>query len=380
MSSTKQNPRVLILTASVGAGHNQAARALIEALAASAPHARVERVDVMEWAPRWFRAYYAGGFALAMTRLPRAYGLGFWFYDRPHAPRRGLIERVRLAYEWRAMARLRRHLVERQPELIVHTHFLAPPIVGRLMRQRQLACRQAVVLTDIIPHRWWYSREVAQWFAPQEDSTRRLRLWGIDPARITHSGMPILAKWTQPLDREKIYADWKLPRDKKIVLLTGGTEFTCGPVVRIAAEILQRRSDACVVVLAGRNKQLLADLTALGHPAERLTPVPFTDRGQELLEVCSLMITKPGGITTAECLAKGTPMVLLRPVPGQEGLNAEFLQRHGAAAIARRFADVAPTVADLLSDPARLAHMAAGAKTLFRYGTPTIAEWIARNA
>ena len=363
-----------MLYASVGAGHRQAASAIVAALQSSAPRLDVSSADVMAFAPRFFRACYAGGFVLGMTRFPRVYGLGFRLTDRPHGPWRGRFERLRLWTERLATKRLARFLAEHQPDFIVNTHFLAPPVVARLVARGLLKASQAVVVTDIEVHRWWYSEGVDHWFAPADCGAATLLRWGIPPERITVCGIPVHPKWTAPVDRAKALADWKLPGDGKIVLLSGGTEFVCGPVPKIARDILSACPRACLVVLAGRNKDLLADLSRLPDAGKRLFPVAFTDRAQELAAVSSLMVTKPGGITTAECLARGVPMVLLRPVPGQEGGNAAYLAREGAAVIARNPREIVGAVARLLGDEGELARLAANARRLYKPATETIVK------
>jgi len=369
---------VLLLSALVGAGHVQAARAIMEALRAAAPDAQVELVDCMQLVPWWFRACYAGGFSLGMTRFRGIYGLGFWLLNRPHGAKRCFVERLRLWNERRTMKRLRAYLVEHRPDLIVNTHFLAPPVIAHTVRKGRLQSRQMVVVTDYCMHRWWYSEGVDHWFAPADFTAQRLRRWGIPEQRITVSGIPIHPKWTAPLDRQKVLADWRLPAGKRIVVLTGGTEFVCGPVVKIARGILTACPEAHLVVLAGRNKKLLEEVSALPEAGTRLSPVAFTDRAQELVGVCSLMVTKAGGITITECLAKGTPMVLLKPVPGQEKGNAKYLAGEGAAVLTRNAADAVAATARLLGDEQGLAKMADDARRLHRPGTPIIVDAILR--
>ena len=366
--------RVLIVTATVGAGHNSVARAIVTHLQTVAPHIDLECVDVLTFTPWAFRAYYAGGFALAMTRFGRIYGLGFRITNRPHRPERGLMERRRLWCERIAMRRFARRLRARPPDLIVNTPFLAAPFIGRLIRDGDLDVRQFVAVTDIEVHRFWYSENVDRWFVPADHSAAPFRKWGIDPGRITVSGIPIHPKWTDPLDRERILRDWSLPRDRRIVLLSGGTEFTCGPIVKIARRIAGQCEGAYVVVLAGRNKKLLGQLSALPEVPERLVGVGFTDRIHELVEVCSLMVTKAGGVTTAECLAKGTPMVLLKPVPGHEAGNAEYLAGEGAAVITRSIKEVVAAVVALLGDEGELEGLERNARRLYRPAGRIIAD------
>lgn len=371
-------PRILIASASVGAGHNQAARAIEAALHEATPDAEVDVVDTLTFAPWFFRAYYAGGYETLVTRLPRLYGWGFRHNDLAHGPRRTLGERHRLMHERLFLRRFAWYIRKTRPDVIINTHFLPSPVVSRLKRRRRFAGKQIVVVTDILMHRFWMGEDVDHWFVPAEPPVERLVDWGVDPERITVSGMPIHPKWTEPVDRRQALADWRLPADRPIVLLSGGTEFTCGPIVDIARGIAGRSPDALVVVLAGRNKRLLGRLARTPEAGRSIVGIPFTDRIHELVSVCSLMATKAGGLSTAECLAKGTPMLILKPVPGQEAGNGAYFASHGAAVIAGSDTEVPDLVANLLGDPDRLQRMSAAARELYRPGARTIAEAVAK--
>ena len=218
------------------------------------------------------------------------------------------------------------------------------------------------------------------WFTAQEAGAERLREFGLDAGRITVSGMPIHPKWIRPLPvRGELLSQWSLPADKKIVLLSGGTDFTCGPVLRIARRLAGSLADLCLVVLAGRNKRLLAHLSNLREVRDgRVVPMGFTDRLHELCQVACLMVTKAGGLITAECLAKSLPMVFLKPVPGQERNNAEFFAARGAGLIAPSATHIVQTVRRLLDRPAELDEMARNAGRLYRPGARTITEFICR--
>ena len=377
--------RILIASSSVGAGHNQAAQAIGAALRSAFSRAprpdqapEVDIVDTLAYATRPFRAFYAGGYALLVSRLPRLYGLGYWLKNRPQGPRRSLGERRRLWQERQSLRRFGRYVLDARPDLIVNTHFLSSPYITHLVRSGRLETRQMVVVTDIREHRYWFSEGVEHWFVAAERTGRALQRWGIPPQQITVSGIPIHPKWTAPLDRQKVLAEWRLPSDRPIVLLSGGAEFTCGPVVQIARQIRQGCPQAFVAVLGGRNKKLLAALSRLPEAGRDFVGIAFTDRVHELVEVCCLMVTKAGGLTTAECLAKGTPMVLLKPVPGQEAGNAAYFAAEGAAVLAQDPADVVAHVSRLLNDTGGLARMGDNARRLHRPAAQTIAEAVCR--
>ena len=372
-------PRVLIATASVGAGHNAAARAIAAGLAELPNRPQVDVLDVLTLAPWSFRVYYAKGFAFAVTRLPGIYGLGYSLTNHPQGARLGLMERRRLWHERTAMRRFRRYMRELRPDLVVHTHLLAPPILSHMAGKGQFSAPQFVAVTDHDQHRFWHAGGIKRWFLPSEAGLEKLVRWGIDRETITVSGMPIHPKWLEEPDRDKVLADWRLPADKQVVALSGGTDFTCGPVVKTARRILRLCPEISLVVLGGRNKKLLGRLGRLAAEVDGLFPVSFTDRIHELVWVSSLMVTKAGGITTAECIAAGVPMVLPKPIPGQEAANATYFRGKGAAVVTRNYGDVPEEVRRLLGDPEALARLGDNARKLFRPGTATVVEAIRRE-
>ncbi len=368
---------VLILTASAGAGHNSAAEAIRAGLLARRPGLGIDVTDVLESVPAFFRRSYLAGFKTGMGQLPWLWGVGFYLSNRRQKPRHGPMERARLEFEWAWLTRLRRSLLAQPPRMIVHTHFLAPGMISRLIGKKQLRCPQTVAVTDCTVHRYWYADYVTRYFVASDKAVESLQKWGIAQKRIVNSGIAIHPKWREPLDRDALLAAWQLPVERPIVVLAGGAHFTAGPVKSIAREIV-RDTEAQVVVLTGRNHALQDEMEELTDEGLPVRGVPMTDCVHELVELASLVITKAGGISTAECVAKGKPMVFLRPVPGQERGNAEHYSAAGAGVMAHRWSEVVPTVARLLRHPDELAALTAGAKAADRPGTDTICDELLR--
>lgn len=365
----------MILTASIGAGHNSAARAVAAELQQRSDRLDVQVVDLLDHCRAFFRFYYVGGYFFSMTRTPRIYGLGYWLSDRPDRAGRTMGERLRMAWERWMLRPLAEMLKQTQPDLIINTHYVQGPLIARLIDTGQLNCRQVTVVTDVAMHRWWYSERVSHWFVPQEVTARRLEGWGIDSSDCTVSGLPIHPKWDRPLNIGQIRETWSLSADRPIVLISGGAEFTVGPIVKITRDLVRRCPEAMFLVLAGRNKKLLARLTNLSQQVQqgRLRVLGFTDRINELVELSDLVLTKPGGLITAECLSKSKAMLLINPVPGQEGGNAKFYASQGVARIARGRKQIVQTTLDLLAQPEKLQDMAARAAQLHRRGRQNVA-------
>ncbi|MGV8042566.1 MAG: glycosyltransferase [Thermoanaerobaculaceae bacterium] len=116
------------------------------------------------------------------------------------------------------------------------------------------------------------------------------------------------------------------------------TVLECGPVQ--------------VLAVAGRNhaaRQRLARMPV--PPGSRLVPLGFVDNMAELLAAADLVVAKSGGLTTAECLAVGVPMVVRDPIPGQEERNADYLLEQGAGVKAHSLPVLRFKLSALLRDP-----------------------------
>jgi processive 1,2-diacylglycerol beta-glucosyltransferase len=123
-------------------------------------------------------------------------------------------------------------------------------------------------------------------------------------------------------------------------------------------ELLKTEPQLQVIVMTGKNLALREALVSLEHEyADRLRVIGFTEDVATLMMAADLAITKPGGLSTSECLVCGLPMLLVNPIPGQEERNAAFLMQEGVAQRADDPLTLQFRLNKLLSDPERLASM-----------------------
>jgi processive 1,2-diacylglycerol beta-glucosyltransferase len=97
----------------------------------------------------------------------------------------------------------------------------------------------------------------------------------------------------------------------------------------------------------------------------------------EWMAAADLLVGKAGGLTVSEALARGLPMAIIQPIPGQEERNADHLLERGAAIRCNNLPAAAWKIARLLDDPARLAQMGVAARAMAR---PHAASEIAADA
>ena len=353
--------RILLLSVSAGAGHVRAAEAL---RAAALERADVEalHLDVMDHVPAAFRALYTDLYLKLVEHSPATWSMLCRIMDRtpPNAP----IARLRRAIERLNTRDLRHAIAAFAPDVIVCTHFLPAELLMRERERGRIACPVHVVVTDFDLHGMWVVPGMAGWFAASDEVAFRMRARGLDPTRIHVTGIPVMPAFAQAHDRETCAREFGLDPARRAILLMGGGA-GLGGLDAVAARLLAIDADFQLVALAGRNAKALERLQALSaaYPG-RLVAQGFTDRVERLMSICDLVITKPGGLTTSECLALGRPMIVHAPIPGQEERNCDYLLEQGAALKAIDAIALEWRVRGLLAQPQRLAGLAARARGL----------------
>lgn len=306
------NDRVLILSADFGAGHLQAARAIAAACEAQNPRAAVEVINVAT--P--LLSLISTGYLALLQAAPGAYR---HLYRAPGGGAASPLIRAAL------LSAVRREITRLQPTAVVATHPFPGAAAAYLRRRGQLSGTVAMAVTDFIPHPLWVQRGVDRYFVAASAAAHHLLLRGVDPGRITVSGIPIRPEFAAG------------PRpvatcERRVLVMGGGLGL--GPIVdSVAALAAMRHANLRVTVVCGQNEQLRQELVSRFGADQRLTMLGFTDQVPRLMAQSDLLVTKPGGITCSEALAAGLPMLLLRPLPGQEEENAAHLTATGAARV-----------------------------------------------
>jgi processive 1,2-diacylglycerol beta-glucosyltransferase len=334
--SKKTGKTILLLSVSAGAGHARAAEAIRAYAAQADPTCTLIHLDVMDYVTSGFRKIYTDFYLQLVNRAPTLWGYLYNFTNE--AKRDSSMEKLRRSVErWNAKALLR-EIQKLQADAIICTHFLPAEMLARLITRQELACPVWVQVTDFDLHRMWVQTGMAGYFAANDEVAFRMRASGIPAEQIHVTGIPIMPAFSQRLDREICAKELGLDPHKLTFMLMGGGA-GLGNLDELAARLLDLEldSNACdsafqLIVLAGKNIPTLLALQALAkHYPDRLFPVGFSSQVERLMTCSDLIITKPGGLTTSECLALGLPMIVNAPIPGQEERNADYVMEQGAA-------------------------------------------------
>ncbi len=359
-------PRFLVLSASVGAGHLRAAQAVELALREVVPSAIVRNVDVLELTNAPFRRLYGKFYLDLVNKAPHVLGYFYDLMDQPSRSGKNRADRLRLAVE---KLNLRKfiQLVKDEPwDLVINTHFLPAEIIASLRRKGELTLRQVTATTDFETHRLWVNQPCDHYFTATDEGARYLQHWGIPAEQTTVTGIPIHPVFAQPKERVECLARHGLAGDRPIVLqLSGG--FGVGPIAKLYRALLDVSRPIELLTLAGRNEAVKKELEAIEvPPRHRAKVLGFTDQIDELMAVADVVVSKPGGLTTSETLARGAVMAIVNPIPGQESRNSDYLLENGAAIKVNNIGTLAYKMDDLLANPSRLAQLKANVARLAR--------------
>ncbi len=353
--------RVLILSASVGSGHQVAASALEQAFRQT-DGVEVINQDALALTSDTYRAIAADAYTILVRESPWLLG---WWYDMHDLPFKnaGLFRR---AFDLLHAQQLVRFIKQFDPHISVCTHFMPAGIIAQLMSQQEINTSLAIVTTDYDFHGMWLSPTFNCYFVALEETRAHLITLGIPEQRITVSGIPIHAAFSQPVDRAAVLAHYQLDPECPLLLISAGA-VGGGPAREIVLRVMQLQHDVQAVVICGRNEQLRRDIEAIVFPlVTKFRVLGYSTDMPGLMRVATLFIGKPGGLTASECMASGLPMVIISPIPGQEERNSNHLLEQGVAVRCNDVATLTFKLDQLLTHPERLQRMRANTRHLSR--------------
>jgi processive 1,2-diacylglycerol beta-glucosyltransferase len=270
-----------------------------------------------------------------------------------------------------------RPLIERErPDVVVCTHAFPSGAMAEYKRMYDDAPPVVGIVTDFAVHSFWMHDNIEGYCIATDAMRDAMVARGIAYDRVHVVGIPVdprFARNDEPLValRERL----GLPRDRQIALMMGGG-LGIGPLERMLRSLEGVSTPIGVVVIAGRNsrveKRVLAAAESITYPVRVLR---FVGNVYDYMHAADAFVTKPGGLSTAEALAAEVPMVLCKPLPGQEERNIRVLTEWGTAVRARKLDDLPATLMSVLTDSARRKRMVLAAR---RYGRPNAAREAAR--
>lgn len=314
---------VLIFSVSIGNGHDQVAHTLRNEFIRQDKCSRVKIINTISYISPILDKVILDGYLNILKFYPKAWGKLYEKTNRldPIIDINDIANRL-------ITGKLRKTTVTFDPDIIICTHSFPSAIMSSLKQKKRVDTPLISVITDFNIHSSYINEATDYYVIPHEDLTYIMENFGVSKEKVLPFGIPIKKEFAEVHKREELIEKLGF-EDKKSILVMGGG-LGLGEINNIVKAIDGYLENVQIIAIAGRNNRLEAKLKSLST-RNRLVVYGFVNNIHELMEVSDCIITKPGGVTTAEILCREKPLVIFSPLPGQEYENAEFLLNSGAA-------------------------------------------------
>ncbi len=395
-STVRKQTNILVLTGSLGHGHIQTANAIRDIVAQRfGEDVNVHVVDYLEQMAPHLHGVGSYCFVQWLKHFPSMYGYMFEMTRKDRGVAQ-FVKNVRLT-SLRPLSKLIRELT---PDVIVSTFPAASAAVSKLKERGITHCPAVTVITDHTDHSFWLHPYTDLYMVGSEAARTKLIRQGINPSYIEVTGIPVRPEFYEQYDKQALRANYLLQPDKMTVLLMGGG---CGLMDLSILEALEHEQWAKhlqFIIVCGNNDKLRRQLQQWASSSPlHLRIEGYVKPVHEYMAMSDLIITKSGGVTTAEAIAQQLPLLVYKPLPGQERDNIRYLVRNGLACRAKGSDDLVRQLAYLAANPEKLQRMgdraltergrmqADSAEAILRMAQqtavrpqPTAKRWMRRNA
>ncbi|MHB8470737.1 MAG: MGDG synthase family glycosyltransferase [Gaiellaceae bacterium] len=360
-------PRVLILTASVGEGHDLPARTLAAQLREERRDVEIAVEDCLAAMGKAVRVVSEDAARTVFYRFQWLWDLGFWLFTGP-APTRAVSQRLLTRLGAPGLLRL---IESHAPDVVVSVYPNVTEVLGRLRRSGRLAVPVVAAITDLAAMRFWASRGVDVHLVTHPESIAEVRGIVGETASVHCVHGFTLPDFRAPCDPLAARRALGLPARGSVALVSGGG-WGVGDVAGAAEVALEVGDVAQVVCLCGRNETLRAELVGRFAAQPRVRVEGFTDRMPDWLAAGDVLVHSTGGLTVLEALMRGCPAI-------SYGWGRGHVRKNNAAFRSFGLADVVETRGELRSAIERA--LAAGRREPYGLGDiPSAASFVLATA
>lgn len=335
--------RVMILTASIGCGHDQAAETLAKKFKEQGEGIETEIIDFMEMMNTSISHLIKSSYLKMIDLFPSWYHL---LYQNTMKIKNN--SKVKSIFIYRYEKKLLQLIEKRQPDLILFTNPFPLILVSDMKRKGIMNVDTATVITDYTAHSVWLDQTVNYYFVGSYSLMEDLVRKGIRKDSISVTGIPIRSEFYKYLDEKRILKEQGLSPALPTLLIMGGG-LGLGPLDEIIQVLNKVKAPLQLLVVTGKNQELLESLRGQCRKSNHHVKLyGYYKNINELMTISDLLISKAGGITMSEAIQKELPILITHPIPGQEVGNAQHLSALGIAKHIEDLEDLATTVDDLL--------------------------------
>lgn len=364
---------ILVVTASMGSGHNKAANAVAEAIKRKYPVNKINVIDFMSTETAYFNSLVKDIYLKMLDHTPSVYE--FFYKFTSNSTKGSTIQSV-FAH---AMKKDMRELIKKyEADMVICTHPFPCAAASYLKQTGEINIPLITVMTDFCVHQFWLYKNIDIYFTANDLLKKEMVNQGLLEERIFVTGIPVGYNFRVDYNRDDLLAKFKLEKDKPVALIMGGG-LGLGGVKNALCQLERLKKDIQILVITGANVALWSEMNEYAqHSKHKIFVWGYSHNIQEFMSVATFLISKPGALTISEALTRELPMILHDPIPGPEVDNAKFVSDNGAAIWVKHQDTLDAVVREVLSDATILPKLRNNAKVLKKpYASDNIADVIA---
>ena len=282
-------------------------------------------IDICEYISPKIAEYVSKTYLISTKYVPKAYGK---LYRKTETKEKGDYNQLIKIVGLLTLKKFQEYIKEYAPDVVICTHVFAAQIMTVLRRKHMVEVPSIGIVTDFVTHPFWEDTEIDYYVTPSPLLNNQMRKKGIPESKILPYGIPIHEKFMQTRTKEAAQTELGIAHKNTVLVMTGSMGF--GKVESHIHQLDELEGDFQILCVCGFNTKLKEHLSAQTFQ-KSVYIYGFAKNVDVMMDASDCIITKPGGLTTSESLAKGIVPILIDPIPGQEDRNAEFLVNNGIA-------------------------------------------------
>jgi len=342
--------KVLIISVKIGYGHHAVANSIIDNL--SKKGVTCEMLDAFEYINPYLADTIENSFLFSTKYFREVYAKAYDKMEK-HDERWDKYSLFTVLSNL-VSNKLKDYITEFAPDIIIGTHSYAGMMMTYLREKNIVSCPMMGVVTDFTIHPFWESTDLDYYVVPTDLLEYKAKRKGIAPEKILPFGMPIREEFANKIPKEK--AREMLGIENKMTVLIMMGSLGCGNFVKHIRAIDELEYDFQILCVCGKNEKMTEEVRCRTW-SKTVKVYGFVDNVDVMMDASDLIITKPGGITSSEFLAKGLPAIIMHPIPGHEDRNTEFLVNNGAAIMVTNRFSLEEALYQMLKSPVRMEHL-----------------------
>ncbi len=333
--------KVIILTMSTGNGHHIASNALKDYLKSQDINVKV--VDAYKFFNKQLSTLLEKGYLFSTKYIPHIYGKFYTSIENHNPDSRLTWSTFTNGIVARQFAK---YISAQNPDVVISTHSLAAVLMTEYKRKKLVDTKTIGIVTDFCVHPYWDMTNMDYYITANEHIKDMLAKKGISAEKILPYGIPIDLKFAHKRDKSDARRTLGMENKKTIFIITGSMGF--GNTEKYIRALDEIDDDFQIISVCGRNEHMKKRIDNI-HLRKKIYNFGFVDNVDVIMDASDVIVTKPGGLTVSEAIAKELPIILVDPIPGQEDRNRDFLINNSLAVGVSHTAPIDEVIHQLVS-------------------------------